>query len=206
MSSVRTTLYDAIAAALPIALVYFAGWAYLAKYLAEFGIDATQVSITLSTVLVYAFVPLKSGGVIVYGLVALAVVGYMTTAQIPKTARRLCVLFAIAGICLFLLVIDDAATRAARSMAKHVWTGEKSISIHVLSSSAGGNETSTYKVCTDERRLRQIIGLTDGMYVLCRDKYYPCYYGLMFAISGEGRIIYTAERRRQPERDEKCSS
>lgn len=206
VNSVRAALYDAIAAALPIAIVYFAGWAYLAKYLAEFGIDATQVSITLSTVLVYAFVPLRSGGAMVYGLLALAVIGYMTTTQIPKTVRRLGVLFAILGTCLFLFVIDAAAARAARGMAKHVWRGEKSISVPVLSSSADGSETAKYKICADDGRLRQIIGLTDGMYVLCRDKYIPCYYGLMFAISIEGRIIYTAERRRQPERDEKCSS
>lgn len=206
MSYVRTALYDAIAAALPIAIVYFAGWAYLAKYLAEFGIDATQVSITLSTVLVYAFVPLKSVGVILYGLVALAVFGYMTTTQIPKTARRLSVHFAIVGTCLFLLVIDDAAARAARSMAKHVWRGEKSISVPVISTSAGGHETAIYRMCAEDGRLRQIIGLTDGMFILCRDKYAPCYYGLMFAISLEGRIMYTAERRRQRERDEKCSS
>jgi hypothetical protein len=206
VSYVRTALYDAIAAALPIAIVYFAGWAYLAKYLAEFGIDATQVSITLSTVLVYAFVPLKTVGVIAYCLVALAVVGYMTTTQIPKTARRLSLLFAIVGTCLFLFVIDDAAARAAHGMAKHVWRGEKSISIPVLSSSASGHETAIYKMCAEDGRLRQIIGLTDGMYILCRDKYAPCYYGLMFAISLDGRIIYTAERRRPREKDEKCSS
>ncbi len=205
MNSVRTALYEAVAAALPIAIVYFAGWAYLAKYLAEFGIDATQVTIALSTVLVYAFVPLNSGGVIVFILTALAVAGYMMTTILPKTAKRLSAIFAIFAIGLFLLVIDDAAARAASSMAMHVWKGEKSISVPVLTMAESSKETAVFKTCSEERRLRQIIGLTDEMYVLCRDRYLPCAYGLMFAISKDGKIIYTAERRRQPEKNEICS-
>lgn len=61
MGAIRTALMDAIAAALPVAVVYFAGWAYLSSYLAEFGIDATQVEVPFSTVLVYAFRPLSYG-------------------------------------------------------------------------------------------------------------------------------------------------
>lgn len=205
MNSARTALYEAVAAALPIAIVYFAGWAYLAKYLAEFGIDATQVSIALSTVLVYAFVPLKSGGVLMFGIVALAVVGYMVTTPIPKTGQRLKPLIAIAGIVVLLLIIDDAAARAASRMAQHVWKGEKSISIPVLSAPTDDKEVAIYKACSDERRLRQVIGLTEEMYVLCRDKYAPCYYGLMFGVSNEGKIVYTAERRRQRNGNEQCA-
>lgn len=204
MNTVRTALYEAIAAALPIAIIYFAGWAYLVKYLAEFGIDATQVSIALSTVLAYAFVPLKSGGVIMYCAVSLFVIGYLVTTKVYKTVKRLSFVFAVVGVGLFLFVIDDAAARAAEKMAKHVWNGEKSISIPVLAATATGDAVSSFETCSKERRLRQIIGLTDEMYVLCRDMYLPCSYALMFAISKEGRIIYTAERRRQLE-NETCT-
>ncbi|MCJ8517742.1 hypothetical protein ABID21_000745 [Pseudorhizobium tarimense] len=190
MNTVRTALYEAIAAALPIAIIYFAGWAYLVKYLAEFGIDATQVSIALSTVLAYAFVPLKSGGVIMYCAVALFVIGYLVTTRVHKTVKRLSFIFAIVGLALFLFVIDDAAARAAAKMAKHVWNGQKSISIPVLNQPATNDAASIFQTCSKERRLRQIIGLTDEMYVLCRDAYFPCSYALMFAINKEGRIIY----------------
>jgi hypothetical protein len=60
----RAALVDAVVAAVPVALVYFSGWAYLTSYLGEFGIDATQVNISFTTVLVYAFVPLHGWYVI----------------------------------------------------------------------------------------------------------------------------------------------
>ncbi|QWW70519.1 hypothetical protein [Rhizobium sp. WYJ-E13] len=58
VAGTRTAIVEAVAAATPLAFVYFSGWAYLSVYLAEFDIDATQVNISLATVLVYAFVPI----------------------------------------------------------------------------------------------------------------------------------------------------
>ena len=60
MGAIRAALLDAVVAALTLALVYFAGWASLSSYLDSFGIDYTQVSIPLTTVLVYAFTPLSN--------------------------------------------------------------------------------------------------------------------------------------------------
>ena len=37
MSSIRNTVLNAVVAVLPVAIVYFSGWAFLSSYLAEFG-------------------------------------------------------------------------------------------------------------------------------------------------------------------------
>ncbi len=50
-STARAALINAVTAALPVAIIYFGGWAYLSSYLGEFSIDATQVEVAFSTVL-----------------------------------------------------------------------------------------------------------------------------------------------------------
>jgi len=60
MDRARTTLVDGALAASPVAVIYFSGWAYITSYIGQFGIDATQIDITLPVVLVYSFIPLKS--------------------------------------------------------------------------------------------------------------------------------------------------
>jgi hypothetical protein len=73
LTGTRTAIVEAAAAATPLAFVYFSGWAYLSAYLGKFDIDATQVDVSLATVLVYAFVPLNSWPV----LIAIAIIAVL---------------------------------------------------------------------------------------------------------------------------------
>ncbi|MBA1140248.1 hypothetical protein [Mesorhizobium neociceri] len=206
MGAIRAALVDAVVAALPVALVYFSGWAYLTSYLGEFGIDATQIDISFTTVLVYAFVPLQSSKVL-WMIVAVGASGFAAflielhsddKAKTGQTwASGFVVLTMILLVCL-LFVIKGAATAAGQEMAHDVWGGRKSQSVMTLSASKPEDDASVlYEVCRKGRRLRQIIGLPDQMFLMCRSAADPCNRGTLFAVSKDGRIVYTADKIRE---------
>lgn len=179
-------------AVLPIAIVFFSGWAYLSSYIGEFGVDATEVTVPLPTVLVYAFSPLKSPRVLFF--LAISLGGWLASGYFrEKECRNQIVLVAaLVGLVIFLFVIRDAAQGKARTMAHLVWTGDKAFSVPVLITPHQDEAYDAFEKCRDRRGLRQIIGLPDRMYLLCRDKYYPCERGRMFVVSNAGVIIYPA--------------
>jgi hypothetical protein len=91
VGAVRAALVDAFIAALPVALIYFSGWAYLTSYLGQFGIDATQFDVSFTTVLVYAFVPLQSCSVIfaIAAIVLLGFTGFLIEFNVEEDAKIL---------------------------------------------------------------------------------------------------------------------
>ncbi len=203
-TSIRAALTDAVIAAVPVAIVYFSGWAYLSSYLAEFGIDATQVDITFTTVLVYAFIPLQTPCLLIAMAIVAIAAYFCSLVEKPKVWAQnltgLMVLLIIAGM---LFAVKWAANDAAEEMAKYVWRGEKSQTISVLATPNGADPAyQAYKVCRDGRRLRQIIGLTDQMFLLCRSAVAPCANGTMFAVNQDGTIGYMADRARERAGDE----
>ncbi|TCU38756.1 hypothetical protein EV129_104363 [Rhizobium azibense] len=209
MASMRQALVDAVVAALPVAIVFFSGWAYLSSYLGLFDVDATQVSIPFTTVLVYAFIPLKSWVVLGYLILCLGVAQYaISRAKPPAYFGFASLVVPAVALVLLLFLVQWAARVEAREMADFVWKGEKSITIPVLSTQESPDAAySVYKQCQNERRLRQIIGFTDQMFLLCRDEDLPCWRGTMFAISNSGVITYSAGRRYKPAAgDERCGS
>ncbi len=188
----RAALIDAVIAALPLAVIFFSGWAYLSSYLGEFGIDATEVTVPLQTVLVYSFAPLKSWRVLLYlafcMLCLLFVVNYArNTWSFDSVSASI---MAIALVVL-LFVVEGSATAAARTMANFVWTGHKAMSVPVLSKSPTDPAYVDLRQCLDKRRVRQIIGFPDRMYLLCRDEFLPCLRGRMFVVSASGTIMYS---------------
>ncbi|MGX5842882.1 hypothetical protein ACWGTI_19365 [Mesorhizobium sp. ArgA1] len=203
MNGIRGALVDAVIAVLPIAIVFFSGWAYISSYIGEFGVDATEVTVPLPTVLVYAFSPLKSPRVLFFLAICLA--GWLASEYFrEKECRNQILLVAsLVGLVIFLFVIRDAAQNEARTMAQFVWTGDKAFSVPVLITPHQDEAYDAFEKCRDRRGLRQIIGLPDRMYLLCRDKYYPCERGRMFVVSNTGAIIYSAIKRREPEAGEK---
>jgi hypothetical protein len=198
-TSIRAALTDAVVAAVPVAIVYFSGWAYLSSYLGEFGIDATQVDITFTTVLVYAFIPLQAP-CLLGAMAVVAFVAYLcsltdTSKVWAKNLAGLGILAIIVGL---LFAVKWAANDASAEMAKFVWRGEKSQTISIVAPSSNSDAAyQVYKVCRDGRRLRQIIGLTDQMFLLCRSTVTPCTNGTMFAINTDGTINYMADRARE---------
>lgn len=200
MAAVREALVDAVVAALPVAVVFFSGWAYLSSYLGEFGIDATQVSVPLTTVLVYAFIPLQSWWLLGYLAICL-VFGQILAAYAGQSelAANLAISVALAALVLLLFIVKWVASIDAAQMANFVWEGEKSHTIATVSSPLQPSEVHTYyESCREERRLRQIIGFTDQMYLLCRDKDMPLWRGRMYLISSSGNIVYTASLSHKP--------
>lgn len=202
-STARNALVDAVVAALPVAVIYFAGWAYLSSYLGEFSVDATQVEVAFSTVLVYAFIPLLHWTVILYVLaLAALLVGLNSARTATLTSRLLATALALAALGL-LIVVHQAAKAEARVMAAHVWHGQKSQSIPALDATAqNGPRYGQFQQCVARNAVRQIIGLPDRMFFLCRTAHSPCVHGTMFLIMNDGRIVYSADRVRQGDDDE----
>ncbi|WP_208179071.1 hypothetical protein [Sinorhizobium medicae] len=189
---------EAVFAALPVALIYFSGWAYLTSYLGQFGIDATQIDVSFTTVLVYAFAPLQSPKVLTWlGLLAgLGFIAFLCD-KYKAISVALGVLL-LGGLACLLFVVKDAAAVSAREMADNVWRGDKAQSVPLVSSVQGDDPIfALYKACRDGRRLRQIIGLANQMFLLCRSDVSACDRGTMFAITSEGRITYTADKVRE---------
>lgn len=197
MGAIRSALVDAVIAALPVALVYFSGWAYLTSYLGQFGIDATQVDVSFTTVLVYAFAPLQSTKVLA-GLAVLTALGFVAfICDAYKSISVLLGMLVLVGLVCFLFVVKDAAAISAREMADNVWRGDKAQSVPLVIPQGDDPAFSRYKACRDGRRFRQIIGLTNQMFLLCRSVVSACDRGTMFAITSEGRIAYTADKVRE---------
>ncbi|AZO24781.1 hypothetical protein EJ070_31690 [Mesorhizobium sp. M1E.F.Ca.ET.045.02.1.1] len=185
MGGVKVAFLEAIAAVIPVTLVYFSGWAYLSSYVGEFGIDATQLEVSFPTVLVYAFHPLQSWPVILFVLIAALV----AIAAFKLGVRNQAFWWSSISISLVLalIVISYAAKNSAAEMVENVWRGQK------IQSFANVNSADQeYTRCANELRLRQIIGLPTRLFLLCRSAKTPCDRGVMYAIGDDGRIIYTA--------------
>lgn len=206
MGAVRTALVDALFAALPVALVYFSGWAYLTSYLGQFGIDATQFDVSFTTVLVYAFVPLQSCMVLgaIAVIVVLGFIGFLIefhAKEDSKGVRTVAAsfgLFTVVLVVVLLFIIKAAATTAARDMSDNVWKGEKSQSVVPLVDPRKDDPSvKLYNACRDGRRLRQVIGLPNQLFLMCRSAVDECNRGTLFAVSSEGKILYSADKVRE---------
>lgn len=198
MGAIRSALLDAVVAALPVAIVYFSGWAYLTSYLGQFGIDATQIEVSFTTVLVYAFAPLQSPKVIGWAavLIALGFVAFLCEAY--RRVSGLIVLLALFGAVYFLFVVRDEAAISAHLMADNVWRGDKAQTVVLVEPAQKDDPAfALYKACRDGRRFRQIIGLTDQIFLLCRSSVSACDRGTMFAITKDGRMILVADKVRE---------
>lgn len=200
MGAIRTALLDAVVAALPVAFVYFAGWAYLSSYLDAFGIDYTQVNIPLTTVLVYAFTPLSNGWL----LFAAAVLGlgWQCVALCPKYRKfqgRIAVSFWAAVLVAAMFAVKCVATFEANIRAADVWQGRKSISQVILSKSDTAEVGySKYAECRASESNRQILGLPEQTFLLCLNRSWPDN-AILFVVKADGTIAYFARRQAKHE-------
>ncbi len=212
MGAVRTALVEALFAALPVALVYFSGWAYLTSYLGQFGIDATQFDASFTTVLVYAFVPLQSWWVlgVIGAIILLGFVGFLiefNSKDDSKVLRSVAAGLGVSAMVLvvaLLFVIKAAASDAAREMSDNVWKGDKSQSVVPLVDPKKDDAAiKLYNACREGRRLRQVIGLPNQLFLMCRSDVDECNRGTLFAISTDGKVLYTADKVREGINDRK---
>ena len=205
MGQIRTAIIEAMLAAIPVAIVYFAGWAYLTSYLGKFGIDATELDINFTTILVYGFIPLST----VPSVVSLVVLVILASALVRSLSGEVKVgwvgrilKWAELGILLLFLVaalflIKGQAQVEAKRMASLVWEGQKSQTVPNLSISNNSEKLLKYfDRCRDGRRFRQVIGLPDRMIVICRSDLTPTQRGTIFVVDKGGVVFYTADKLR----------
>ncbi|UCI23995.1 hypothetical protein [Mesorhizobium sp. B2-8-5] len=193
MGGVKVAFLEAIAAVVPVALVYFSGWAYLSSYVGAFGIDATQLDVGFPTVLVYAFPPLQSWTLLIFAIIVIGV-----AALVYKFGVRTQLFwwpYVVVLLVSALFVISYVAKESANEMAENVWRGKKVQAFANVSS--GGPSADQYKLCQSDFRLHQIIGLANRLFLLCRSALTPCDRGVMYVINDDGRIIYTANEIRR---------
>lgn len=101
-------------------------------------------------------------------------------------------------------MIKDSAAYAAKEMAHNVWKGTKSQSVMTLGENKNdADANSLYIACRQGRRLRQIIGMPNQMFLLCRSSVDPCNRGTLFVVNNEGRIVYFADKVREDVNDGK---
>lgn len=200
MGAIRAALLDAVVAALPVALVYFAGWAYLSSYLDAFGIDYTQVNIPLTTVLVYAFTPLSNGWLLFAA--AVLIVGWQFVALNPKFRKfqsRIAVSFWAVILVIAMITIKYVAQFEANIRVADVWQGRKSISQVILSKSDTAEVGySKYAECRASDSIRQILGLPEQTFLLCLNKNWPDN-AIFFVVKADGTLAYFARRQAKHE-------
>ncbi len=204
-----TKLQDAILAVLPIALVYFGGWAYLSSYIRLFGIDPTQVSIPLTTVLVYAFNPLSSTAVLVFtggALFEFAVMAAIYRGSDAQFGTFLYVTGAVFVVLLLFLVQKEAKLQAV-ALAETVWHGQH-LQTQMVPRTEGATDTAyvNYETCRRDKRLQQVLGLGDQMLLLCRSELTPCSRGTLFVFAAAGAITETANlNHKNARKDDGCA-
>lgn len=206
MDRARTTLVDGALAASPVAVIYFSGWAYITSYIGQFGIDATQIDITFPVVLVYSFIPLKSICTITIAAIMLLLMSMPYILENNKIVRDvnfrwialICYMITTALAIILLFAIKASANAAAHAMADQVWAGNKAQSEVPLRETLNGIlPYRMYQSCQNGGRLRQIVGLRDQLFLLCRSQYDPCNRGTLFSVSSRGHILYFAPKVRR---------
>jgi hypothetical protein len=190
--TLQKALVESAIAAAPVAALYFSGWAYLSSYAGLFGIDATQLDMPLSTVLVYSFSVLGSSRLVGATVFVVITVSLCRLAKI-SIGREYLPAILFAGLLISAFGIKAAADAKAFSLAQSVWLGNRSFSVPEIDATlADARIVADYSRCRDRRAFRQIIAFPERMYVLCRDRYIECHYGTMFVVSSDRRIIYTS--------------
>lgn len=205
----RDAVTDAMAVAVPLAVVYFAGWAYLSSYLGQFGIDATQVEIPWPTVLVYAFRALSSYLMWTVFLllaialfIALALWVRQRAVIISGRAFRLShayallMVFAVPG---YLWGVHKVSAWAAEDKATSVWFGERPKAFAVSDDERDVDVLQFYQACGLDGRFEQIIAFPDRTFLLCRHPAAPCSEGVVFTVAASGEILLHQRIRRAPQ-------
>jgi hypothetical protein len=223
MATFRDVVTDALVVSVAGGIIYFSGWAFLSNYLSAFGIDPTQVSIPLTTVLVYAFRVLQSpwllgylAFVLIIGSVCIVWARAKSLLTPPRWERRtwhyafwpvaLILSLGLASFTLF--AVNWIAGNRATELAAEVWLGNRPETIVEVTregSFAGSELARRYFGCARSGLMRLIIGLPDRTYLLCRSDIQPCQRALVFAITNEGRIAAVTDwQRPSGTREEAC--
>src|SRR5690606_13294969 len=131
-------------------------------------------------------IPLQHWTVIALALIIAALLLILASAKNSTLASRLLAIILALSALAVLFIVHWAAQVEAREMAGHVWHGRKSHSVPVLDPTAQSEPSyRQFQRCVDRGAVRQIIGLPDRMFLLCRTEFSPCVYGTMFLITDD---------------------
>lgn len=190
----RSFLPEAIIASIPIALLYFLGWAYLAHLMGRFGIDITAVEIPFQTVLVFSFRPLSEPEFQI-GLAFAVILAFLTKYFLyAQGVKIIDSTIAISGsvillpFVMFLLVA--LAQHSADSFAWKVWNGDRvRIKAHIVQED-GSDMVADYVHCIRKNWLINIISFHDRSFFLCTGEDEFVVSGQVFQTNSEGRVKY----------------
>jgi uncharacterized membrane protein YidH (DUF202 family) len=195
------SLRDFAISALPVAILYFCGWAYLSFYLSAFGINIGELGLDIQTVFVYSFSPIyvlatqqTSVVIIALGLYTALYIIYRATRRRNKATseeRQFSLSFYdILSYFLFGLVVFLALLIPIRWGAdyksQHLWShgGTFTDAAPALAKSTPDLTWSeSYASCRERRELSLIFSSGDRFYLLCRDSGNQTQ-GLVFELKG----------------------
>jgi len=194
------SLRDFAISVLPVAILYFCGWAYLSFYLSAFGINIGELGLDIQTVFIYSFSPIyvlatqqTSVVIIALGLYAALYIIYRATRRRNKAPEehQLSLSFYdilsyfLVGLALFLSLLIPIRW-GANYKSQNLWShgGTFTDAAPALTKSTPDLTWSeNYASCRERRELSLIFSTGDRFYVLCRDSGNQAQ-GLVFELNG----------------------
>ncbi|MEX2376006.1 MAG: hypothetical protein WD942_10555 [Dehalococcoidia bacterium] len=200
MDNVDKAIRDAAIAVAPLAGAYFSGWAYLSKYLNAFGIDPTQADIPIPTILVYASRPLYTVHFLIFLILVIAFLYGIRFISDKWFIFGRGAWAAAVSAGFFLLAVHWISQMKADEIVAAVWNGERPKTVALVQEDAEPERVlSGYMTCARSKRLVQVIGFPDKLYLLCRGELRPCSRGALYSVSTDGKLVSITELAREKE-------
>lgn len=190
----RGILPEALLASIPVALLYFVGWAYLNRFLGRFGIDITSVDIPLTTVLIFSFRPFGTPVfyILLFCIVIIVLIVRLLvyTRMIPAFSLdgTVLVCFGFLALPLTFQSFKSLADTSANSFAESIWQDERARVKFVAWEDSPASLMADFSHCNERNWLRHIISFQDTSFVLCAAENGPSRRGAVFQVSSEGRV------------------
>lgn len=213
----RKLIYEFVVATLPLAVVYYVGWAYLYFYLNLFGINITELHFDSATIFIYAFAPVYLTLQGYWWLILLIVVAaVMMILSIRKLFHRqwllvrtkfgnlstaLQIFLLIIALLCVLVILAPWLQWAAKEKRAQVWEDRGEYAIGLASgerkdSAAGAASPQSslalwqdsYKECSAEQALLLIFSDEKALYLLCKSVEDPNQ-GTVFEIRREFGLV-----------------
>ena len=193
----RSFLPEAIIASIPIALLYFLGWAYLAHLMGRFGIDVTVADIPFQTVLIFSFRPLSEPEFRI-GL-ALAVASFLiiklfahdSVVSIIKMNLSITMSLVIVATPLIFLSLAYLAKESADTFAWKVWNDNRVRVQPAVKKSYDWFILDDYKHCISKNWLRHIVSFQKQSFFLCTDVDGLAANGRVYQTDSDGSVQFS---------------
>ena len=196
------TIKQAAVTAIPIALLFFGGWAFLSAYLGLFGVDITEIDLSIQSTLVFSFRSLNTWWALVAAVVGL-VLGFLVwhlRSSVQKCGPLCSVTLAFAVVVVTFKGLDGLAREAASQVANQVWDGRRvriEARLEPEEMASGTKLTEDYLACLSRRGFVNVFSTTKRSFVLCRSSDNPTETGMLYVVDQPGIISSRRKLRRR---------